>query len=234
MSEPRIDDLLDELVAPFDPRPDGWNDVLRRSRRTRRRYAVAVVALAALLLVPTAVALRGEITNLFQGAPAPPAVTTSFESNNSVADLATQRGFEDRFPRADVSRAHGVLQVETVYGPEDLWAAPDDQGGNCWWVDFANDPPVGGAQPGYGTCDTGEHAPIEPGVYWDEPHGGVSTLFGLVHVQADRVVVTLTDGSTRTLPVVEGAFLAALDKGARLEHISAYDGNEQVAAWQEQ
>jgi hypothetical protein len=33
------------------------------------------------------------------------------------------------------------------------------------------------------------------------------------------------------VPVVEGAFLASLDKGARLEHITAYDGDDQVAMW---
>ena len=64
MTEARIDDLLDGLVPPFEPRPDGWDDVLARARGTRRRYVLAAAAAAALLIVPTAVALRGEITNL--------------------------------------------------------------------------------------------------------------------------------------------------------------------------
>jgi hypothetical protein len=229
-----IDHLLDELVEPFELRPDGWDDVLARSRRARRRYVLAVAAAAALLLVPTAVALRGEITGLFQGTPAPPAVSTSFESSNRMADYATQRGFGDRFPHADVSRAHGVLEVQTSDGPEDVWAAPDDQGGQCWWVDFANDPAGPGGKYGYGLCDTNPpDAPdIEPGLTWLEPHPSLMTLFGLVHVQADRVVVRLKDGSTLTLPVVEGAFLASVDKGAQLDHVAAYDGDEQVATWE--
>jgi hypothetical protein len=234
MTEARIDDLLDGLVAPFEPRPDGWDDVLARAGRTRRRYVLVAAAAVALLLVPTAVALRGEITSLFEGTPAPPAVSNTFEGGNRIADLATQKGFGDRFPHADVSRAHGVLEIQTVYGPQDLWAAPNDRGGTCWFWDFANDEPTepGGAQPGSGACDNGGHrASIGTSIGWELAHPAISTLFGLVDVRADRVVVRLQDGSTRTLPVVEGAFLASLDKGARLEHITAYDGDDQVATW---
>jgi hypothetical protein len=235
MTEARIDDLLDYLVPPFEPRPDGWEDVLARAGRTRRRYfLVAAAAALALLVVPTAVALHGEITSFFQGTPAPPPVSTSFEGGNRMADMATQKGFGDRFPHADVSRAHGVLEIQTIYGPQDVWAAPNDQGGNCWWVDFANDPAPNGSQPGSGTCDTGEHdRSISTSIGWELPHPDVSTLFGLVHVQADRVVVLLKDGSTHTFPVVEGAFLASLDKGAQLDRITAYDGDEQVATFEQ-
>jgi hypothetical protein len=234
MTEARIDELLDELVAPFPARPDGWDDVLARAGRTRRRYVLVAAAAAALLVVPTAVALRGEITSLFEGTPAPPAVSNTFEGGNRMADLSTRKGFGDRFPHADVSKAHGVLEIQTVYGPQDLWAAPNDQGGTCWFWDFANDEPSdpSGAQPGSGTCDDGgRRSSIAPSIAWELPHPAVSTLFGLVDVHADRVVVELTDGSTRTLPVVEGAFLASLDRGARLEHITAYDGDEQVATF---
>jgi hypothetical protein len=241
MTEARIDDLLDRLVAPFEPRPDGWDDVLARAGRARRRYVLVAALAVALLVVPTAVALRGEITSLFEGTPAPPAVSNTFEGGNRVADMATQKGFGDRFPHADVSKAHGVLEIQTVYGPQELWAAPNDQGGTCWFWDFANDEPVdpARAQPGSGSCDDGEHhsdghsGSIATSIGWELAHPAVSTLFGRVDVSADRAVVQLGDGSTRTLPVVEGAFLASLDKGARLEHITAYDGDDQVATWTE-
>jgi hypothetical protein len=233
MTETPIDDLLDELVAPFGPRPDGWDDVLARAGRARRRYALVAAAAVALLLVPTAVALRGEVTSLFQGTPAPPAVSNTFEGGNRIADLAAQKGMGARFPHADVSRAHGVLQIQTIYGPQDVWAAPNDHGGTCYFVDYANDEPTEpGAQPGGGSCDSGEQdATIGTSLGWELAHPDVSTLFGLVRTQADRVVVRLKDGSTRTLPVVEGAFLASLDKGAKLDHITAYDGNDEVATW---
>jgi len=235
MTETQIDQLLDEHVAPFGPGPDGWADVLSRARRTRRHYLLMAATVAALLIVPAAFALRGEITNLFQGTPAPSAVSTSFESGNRIADMATQKGFGDKFPHADVSRAHGVIEIQTPDGPEELWAAPNEQGGNCWWIDFANDPPVNGSEPGFGSCDTVENMhtnTIATGLTWEEPHAALMTLFGRVDVQADRVVVQLADGSTRTLPVVEGAFLASVDKGARLAQVTAYDGDEQVATWE--
>ena len=57
-------------------------------------------------------------------------------------------------------------------------------------------------------------------------------LTELVPVKADHVIVVLKDGTTRTLPVVEGAFLASLDRDAQLDHITAYDGDEQVASWE--
>jgi hypothetical protein len=234
MTESRIEELLDVLVPPFEPRPDGWSDVLARARRTRRRYAVAAAAAAALLIVPTAVALRGEITSFFQGTPAPPDVSTSFESNNRVADLATRQGFAERYPQADVSQAHGVIEVQTLDGPEDLWAAPDDQGGRCWWVDFANDPAGPDGKYGFGGCDvSADYAvKIDPAVVWIAAHPDLSTLWGRVYVPADRVLVQLQDGSSRTLPVVESGFLASLDRDARLQRVTAYDGDEQVASWE--
>ncbi|MFL5923323.1 MAG: hypothetical protein ACJ74S_05070 [Gaiellaceae bacterium] len=233
MTETRIDELLDQHVPPFESRSDGWADVLGRARRSLRRYALAVAVVLAIVVVPTGIALGGEISSLFRGTPAPPPVSTSFEAGNRVADMATQKGFGDRFPHVDVSRAHGVLEIQTIYGPQDVWAAPNDQGGTCWFVDFANDPAPNGSQPGSGTCDTGEHdRSIAPSIGWELPHPDVSTLFGLVDVQADRVVVVLKDGSIHTLPVDEGAFLASLDKGAQLDRITAYDGDDQVATFE--
>jgi hypothetical protein len=72
MTESRIDELLDQHVPAFEPRSDGWEEVLARAHTTRRRYAALAVAALALLLVPTAVALRGQIADLLQGTPAPP------------------------------------------------------------------------------------------------------------------------------------------------------------------
>jgi len=69
---------------------------------------------------------------------------------------------------------------------------------------------------------------------WQESHASLSTLFGLVRVQADRVVVQLKNGSIRTLPVVEGAFIASFDRSDvdQLDRVTAYDGDDQVGAWE--
>ena len=254
MSNTSIDHLLDELVAPFEPWPGGWQDVLGRARRTRRRYALIAATVAALLLAPTAVALRGRIADLFQGTPAPPAVVSSFEANNKLADLATQNGFESVFPHADVSQAHGVLEVETSDGHEDLWVAPSDRSGQCYFVDFATDPPVRGQQYGFGGCyptprglvlglnsqawvagrpqewpenstAPGHQPMIDWGAVWVASHPALRTLWGHVSVPADSVEVMLSDSSPSKLPVVEGFFLGSLSKEAAVREIRAYDAS---------
>ena len=232
MTESRIDELLDEHVPAFEPRSDGWEDVLARAHTTRRRYAALAVTALALLLVPTAVALRGEIADLFQGTPAPPAVSTSFEANNKVADMATQKGFGDKFPHADVSQAHGVIEIQTPDGPQDLWAAPNDRGGKCYFIDWANDAPGPGGQFGFGGCSRSSppSSGIGWGSIWGYLHPDLLTVYGQVYVSAAGVDVRLADGSTVTLPVVEDYFLGSLAKGAKVEGITAYDQSGKVVA----
>ncbi len=233
MTETRIDDLLDELVPPFTPDGRGWHDVLERARRTRMRYVAVGIAVAALALVPTAVALSGKVADLFEGTPAPPAVTTSFEANNKIADLATQKGFGDKFPHLDVSRIRGLLEIQTADGPQDVWAAPNELGGTCWFVDWTNDAAPNGVQPGEGSCDRGEpRRSIAVDYGWNATHPTLNTLFGLADPRANRVVVELEDGSRHPAGVVGGVFLASFDKDAQLERIVAYDGNDQVATWE--
>jgi hypothetical protein len=232
MSEAPIIDLLEEHVAPFEPRPDGWDDVLARARRTRRRYATIGAALVALLLVPTAVALRGQITDLFQGTPAPPAVSTSFQANNKMAELALRKGFGSKLPHADVAQAHGVIEIQTTDGPVDLWAAPNDQRGQCYFIAFANDPREAGGQPGFGGCDP-PRAPasnINWGSVWAAPHPTLITIWGHVFVPAAKVEIGLEDGSKVTLPVVEGFFLGSLNKGAQVNRITGYDSSGDAVA----
>ena len=45
----------------------------------------------------------------------------------------------------------------------------------------------------------------------------------LKYVGAATVQLTLADGSTATLPVVEGLFLGSLDKGTKVAQVTAYD-----------
>lgn len=234
MTESRIDELLDEYVLTFEPRPDGWEDVLARAHTARRRYAALAVAALALLLVPTAVALRGQIADLFQGTPAPPAVSTSFEANNKVADMATQKGFGDKFPHADVTKAHGVIEIQTADGPQDLWAAPADNGGTCYFVDWVNDAPgADGQQFGFGGCSQSSSPPssgIGWGSIWGYTHPDLLTVYGDVYVPAARVDVQLADGSMRMLPVVEDYFLGSLPKDVKVEGITAYNDAGHVVA----
>jgi hypothetical protein len=228
MTETQIDKLLDEHMPFFEPRSDGWEDVLARAHTTRRRSAALAVAVLALLLVPTAVALRGQIADLFQGTPAPPAVSTSFEYSNKIH---AQAGFRAKFPQADVSQAHGVVEIQTADGPQDLWVAPNDQGGKCWFVDWANDSPGPDGQFGFGGCDPSPPpSNLNWGAVWVDSHPGLLTVWGHVFVPAARVDVRLGDGSALTLPVVEGGFLGSLPKGTQVEQITAYDDSGNAVA----
>lgn len=48
---------------------------------------------------------------------------------------------------------HGVIEIQTADGPQDLWVAPSDQGGTCYFIDWANDVPgPGGQQFGFGAA----------------------------------------------------------------------------------
>lgn len=233
MTDTRIDELLDQLVPAIEPRSDGWKDVLARAHATRRRYASLAIVALALLLVPTAVALRGRITDLFEGTPAPAPISNHFAASKQVADKLTQRGFATNFPQADVSKAHGVIRIETPDGPQELWAAPNDQGGLCWFIDFANDPAPNGVKPGFGACDTSaserppSHIGFE-GPAWELSHPSLYTVDGRVYPDAATVQVAFEDGSSIRLPVVEGLFLGSLDREVKVTRVIAYDaaGNQ--------
>lgn len=221
-----LDGLLDELV-PAQPH-EAWHDVLGRARRSRRRYVGAVAAVASFVLVPAAWAA----VDAFEGTPAPPAVTVDFTRLNSMADQAVQQGIAAKFPHADVSKAHGVIEIQTADGPEDLWAAPSDQGGQCYFIDWANDPPEqDGSQYGFGGCPPSPPASnISWGDVWVVGHPDLVTVSGSVSVEAATIQVALDDGSTLTLPVVEHEFLGSAPKGAKVDKLTAFDAAGKVVA----
>jgi hypothetical protein len=214
------------------------------SRRPRLALAIAVVGL---VLVPTALALGGRIVALFLGTPAPPSVSFVFSGQNRFAEMAMRAGFAMRFPHVDVSKAHGVIQIQTADGPEDLWAAPNDRGGQCSFIDFAEQPPGSSAHNevthvaqhrpgaiesngivnglGFGTCDPATPPPSNITLHqfrWTL-HPSLVTVTGTVYVDAATVQLALVNGSTATLPVVERLFLGSLDKGAKVTQVTAYD-----------
>jgi hypothetical protein len=187
---------------------------------------VLAIAGAALVLVPTAVAFGGKLADLFEGTPAPPDISTTFAESNRMADSAVQQGFAFRWPHVDVSKAHGVIEIQTPDGPEDMWAAPDDQGGQCSFIDFANDPPGEDGMPGFGDCPSVARQPAEKigfGDVWTYKHPDLMTIYGNVYVDATTVRLAFDDGSTATLPVVEHFFLGSSAKGREVDSVTALD-----------
>jgi len=151
-----------------------------------------------------------------------------------MADKVVQQGFAAQWPHADVSKAHGVIEIQTPDGPEDLWAAPDDLGGQCSFIDFANDPPGKHGMYGFGDCPRSAPQPDEKiafGDVWTYVHPDLLTIYGSVYVDATSVRLTFDDGSTAILPVVEHFFLGSAAKGTKVDCVAALDAaGNQVAA----
>jgi hypothetical protein len=230
------------------PTPD-FADVLRRANQVTTRpeprkpsrghrlwglRPVLAVALIVGVLAGAGVGIAAAV-GAFEGTPAPPYVSTNFKQLNQFADAAIQKGFSNKLPQTDASKAHGVVEIQTPDGPEDLWAAPNDQGGQCYLIDWPNDP-VGtdGSRYGLNGCEESPPPPsnISFGDVWVYLHPDVMTIYGSVYVPAATVQITLDDGSTATLPVVESLFIGSLAKGTKVETATAFDhAGNQVAQW---
>ena len=231
---------MDELLTTFrseirTPDRETAQRVYARavgSRQRRRGFRPRLgLAVAVLVLVPTGVAFGGKLADLFEGTPAPPDVSTAFADSNRMADMFVRRGFASQWPHADVSKAHGVIEIQTPDGPEDMWAAPDDQGGQCTFIDFANDPPGKDGMYGFGDCPRAAPQADEKigfGDEWGYKHPDVLTIYGSVYVDAAAVRLTFDDGSTATLPVVEHLYLGSAPRGTKVDAVTALDsaGNQ--------
>lgn len=223
MIDAHLDCLLDELVTT-EP-CDAWNDVLRRARRSRRRYAAVVAAVAVLVLAPATWAA----VNAFEGTPAPQVLQEKFVH---YAQINPWTGFMTHIPTAEVSKAHGVLQLQTGDGPLDLWAAPSNVGGTCWFVVWQSDLAAGNDQ-GYGSCAPA--AAPSSNLYFGtnqhlRAHPEYTVLSGYAYGDAATVDVTLSDGRTATLPVAEGLFMGAFENDATVASVVARDASGNVVA----
>lgn len=222
MTESRLDGLLDELV-PVQSRA-GWDDVVHRARRARRRYAAVVVAVAALVLVPATWAA----VKAFEGTPAPPPVRGTFKfSNRGFAEFAKRLG--KKFPQAEVGKAHGVLQVQTKDGPLDLWAAPSTNGGTCFVIGLERDMTAKMQLGSMSGCTRADAPALAAGTFGE---GADTVIFGYATGSEATAQITLMDGHTITLPVVEHFFLGADPGGLEPASVTGRDtsGNI-VASW---
>jgi hypothetical protein len=208
-----LDHLLDELVT-VEPH-EAWQDVLHRARRARRRYAAALVLIAALCLAPAAWA----IAQAFEGKPAPPSV--KFRFGHTIVGAHSLReliALAEREPKAVVSKAHGVIQVQTKQGRIDLWAAPARGGGKCFLITWQHRgyPPIDvGCYPATAPTAGGSfvHNLIRTsGDRLDYLHRNYNLVNGRAYGGATSLRVTLSNHKTKTFPVVEGLFLAAWEQ----------------------
>ena len=198
-----------EIAAPseetrrriYSQATSGKKTRVGRLGKKPHRFRPVVVTLAVVALLACAGVGIAAAFGAFDGTPAPPDVSNSFRTLNQLAGSAVQNGFYRNMPQTDASKAHGVLEIKTADGPEDLWAAPDNKGGQCYLIDFANDSVTNGVL----SVDGCEQSPAPPSNVsfsdvWLQTHPDLMTVYGSVYVPAKTVQLTLDNGSTMTLP----------------------------------
>jgi hypothetical protein len=236
--------ILEQLVSEVTWQSD-WSEVLRRAAPARRRAFGPLIGALALLAVGVSAALAfAGVRGLFFGTPAPRIVQQAFVRDNEMRKLMQDWARKHHKaapawipPRVDGRQAHGVLAVNTSDGPLLLWAAPGDNGRQCWFIEFARDR-IGQKHPtGGGRCDTTPPAShIAFGYGGSAAHITLRILSGRLYVAAATVDVVASDrtsGVTKTyrLPVVDRYFLAAFPRSVRVPtRITARDSQGQVVA----
>jgi hypothetical protein len=208
-------DLLSAHVARLRTRS--------RPRPRRTLVAVAAAALVGAFLVTPASGLGERLLDLIQGTPAPPEVQTHFASSNATREKLFARAEEagarlhDRFSPVIAAEARGVFALDTADGPIYLWAAPTEDGRQCWLIQAGAEFTTGRPY-GFGSCDGTRHeSGIRPETVWTAERPSVE----IVHVRVfddaiTRVDVELEGMPTVALPVAAGHALGVVAKDERV------------------
>jgi hypothetical protein len=191
----------------------------RRARPGRRGavFALASAALLGVLLVTPAFGLGGRLLGLIQGSPAPPEVQTHFAVSNehrkTFLAYAEQAGhaLQDRFSPVIAAEARGLFAIESADGPIYLWAAPTEDGRQCWLIQ-AGAAPATGRPYGGGSCDgIDETNAIRPSYGWTAERPSVRIVHARVFDDAiTHVEVELEGAPALVLPVVAGHALGTV------------------------
>lgn len=245
-----LTDLLDQVVT-VEHLP-AWGDVLGRARRSRRRYGALVALVALFVLVPAAWAIDGA----FQGSPAPAPIQSMAAFMNEQAPQAVAYAAAHSWPdpqqygtTADLSKLHGLIQVQTADGPLDAWGAPSSNGGLCYFIDLEADlaPGIHSAAiqgPAGGCTQPGGLAKNAGTVSW---YQDVYMTYGYTdNANAASAQVTMKVGEnvlSGTGPVVDGFYLVAFPRdpatttawdfaNTGLEKVVTYNASgNQVETW---
>jgi hypothetical protein len=230
MTDAIIDDLLDELVPAVEPLPD-WAGVVRRARRSRRRHVAIAVFATALIVVPTALAVGGNVLDWFHGKPATPEVKQQFvkfdAQMQAFAKFSAKQGFHRKAPIAIASKAHGVIALRVDGAKIYLWAAPERGGGACSLAQVMLDT---GHTLSSSSCDEQALSPrtLRYSTMGAQELPAGNLLTGRA-IGAGSVVVHLSDRSTLRLPVVEGFFVGLIPLHTHPLEIESFAGSKRLA-----
>jgi hypothetical protein len=227
-----------QLQNPIDD--SDWLAVQRRARRPWRRAAVlAAAAAAAALLVSPAFGIGGRLLALVDGSPAPPEVKTYFADNDKLREQLFEHAaaagdqLHDRFSRVIPDEARGVAAIQSQDGPVYLWAAPTEDGRQCWLIQEGEEKATGRPY-GYGACDGLSHtAPLVPDAVWTAERPSIYVVH--VRVYDDSVTsvdVQFEDAPDLVLPVASGHALGTMPKGEepRFDALLGRDADGNVVA----
>jgi hypothetical protein len=214
------------------------NRVARQAGPTPRRRGplaagVALTALVTVLLVTPAFGVGGKLLDSIRGNPAPAEVKASFASSDQsrqkflgLAHEAGQR-LHERYSPVLADETRGLFSIETPDGSIYLWAAPTQDGRQCWMIQTSPRPG------GVGSCDgIGDERPIRPeilGAPLDQP--GVKILHArLLDPSITRVIFETEGSGAVSLHVVDGHVLGTVQQDAKvLAVVGRNAGDEEVA-----
>jgi hypothetical protein len=227
-------ELLEQhLAATANPLDDSdWLAVVRRARRPRRRVALVAAAVAAAALIA---APAFGVFDLITGPPAPPEVQKYFADSNALRTrlLAEEpeatRAIRERWPLV-AGEARGVAAIDSVDGSIFLWAAPAENGGQCWLIQTDGDPQTGRPY-GAGSCDGGETTGIATDTLWTDERPDVLILHARVYDDAiTRVQVDLEGADPVFLTVASGHALGTVPKHVQVDGYIGLDADGDAVA----
>jgi hypothetical protein len=228
MSDLLVAALLDRYAEECPEEP-AWEDVLVRARRARRRVVGVAIAVTAVVLVPSALAIT-VVSHAFEGRTAPPSVVRGFTRRPSMNPAPGVIPYAQLQP-VDPKSAHGVLAVRSLDGPLYLWAANESSGaGECWFATWAHDLKYPWTAATAAGCDSPQLSSqkIAYSYSWQIPHWAVAVLVGRTYVNAATVSVRYGCGRTRVLPVVEHLFVTTFVWSTRVFSLTARDRGGRV------
>jgi hypothetical protein len=204
----------------------------RRSRRRGALVAVASATVLGVLLVTPAFGIGGRLLELIEGPPAPPEVQTFFAASDETRKMmfahAQEAGvrLHERFSPVIAGEARGVFAIEPADGPIYLWAAPTEDGRQCWLMQAGTNLATGSPM-GLGSCDPSDvTAAMSPETWWTAERPSVEIIHARVYDDAIvRVDVELDGAPAVALPFVAGHAFGTVAKEARVLAIVARDAS---------
>lgn len=199
----------------------------RRTRREQNRLRsftlVTVAAFIGVLVATPAFGIGNRLLDLIQGTPAPPAVQTHFAATDAMRTrlfaYAEEAGakMHGRFSPVIAAEARGVFAIEAAEGPIYLWAAPTEDGRQCWLMQTGAESATGRPY-GLGGCDDQmQENVMRPETWWTAERPSAKIVHVRVYDDAiTRVEVEFEGAPAESLPVASGHALGTIPKDARV------------------